>query len=264
MASVAVDRRRGEALHRAPGRHGGRDRGPVRRDAGRPGRRQPFGQPELHHRRPAAGHPRPRPRGRPRIAGPAAAAGEPGRLVGVRSCRHRPSGGFLAGRPSPPRRWSRSPPPRLGARTSRLGCWPTRPGWRLRPAVPTAGRGPRDLGRPARSGGLGGVGMAGPRRLPDRRGRQWPRSGAGQPPPSSATTCSACPRTLDVPPAQRLTSRWKPPIWPTSLRQAHGNVANAVGGYYQGLTSLLKHGPLPSARWYVSLVGRLWNQFHSG
>jgi N-acetylmuramoyl-L-alanine amidase len=48
------------------------------------------------------------------------------------------------------------------------------------------------------------------------------------------------------------------------LRQTNGSVANAVGGYYQGLTSLLKHGPLPSARRYVSLVGRLWNQFHSG
>jgi len=48
------------------------------------------------------------------------------------------------------------------------------------------------------------------------------------------------------------------------LHQTHGNVANALGGYYQGLNSLLKHGPLASTRWYVSLVGRLWNQFHSG
>jgi len=48
------------------------------------------------------------------------------------------------------------------------------------------------------------------------------------------------------------------------LRQTHGNVANALGGYYQGLTALRIHGPLDSTRWYVSLVGRLWNQFHSG
>jgi len=48
------------------------------------------------------------------------------------------------------------------------------------------------------------------------------------------------------------------------IRQTHGSVANAVGGYYEGLTSLETHGPLASTRWYVSLVGRLWNQFHSG
>lgn len=48
------------------------------------------------------------------------------------------------------------------------------------------------------------------------------------------------------------------------LQRAGGNVANALGGYYQGLSSLLGDGPLRSTRQYVLVVGQLWGQFRSG
>jgi soluble lytic murein transglycosylase-like protein len=48
------------------------------------------------------------------------------------------------------------------------------------------------------------------------------------------------------------------------LGQTGGNVANAVGGYYQGLASLARNGPWDETRQYVLVVGELWSQFRSG
>jgi soluble lytic murein transglycosylase-like protein len=48
------------------------------------------------------------------------------------------------------------------------------------------------------------------------------------------------------------------------IRAAHGNIANALGGYYQGLGSLYASGPFPSTRTYVLVIGELWQQFRSG
>jgi LysM repeat protein len=48
------------------------------------------------------------------------------------------------------------------------------------------------------------------------------------------------------------------------LHQTRGSVANALGGYYQGLTMLRSKGPLDSTRRYVAVVGGLWAQFRSG
>ncbi len=48
------------------------------------------------------------------------------------------------------------------------------------------------------------------------------------------------------------------------LRQTKGDVATALGGYYQGLTTLRAKGPLNSTRRYVAGVGALWGQFRSG
>jgi N-acetylmuramoyl-L-alanine amidase len=48
------------------------------------------------------------------------------------------------------------------------------------------------------------------------------------------------------------------------LRQAHGSVANALGGYYQGLSSVLSAGPYSSTRHYVLVIGELWAAFRSG
>ena len=48
------------------------------------------------------------------------------------------------------------------------------------------------------------------------------------------------------------------------LRQTRGDVANAVGAYYQGLTNLRAKGPLDSTRRYVAGVGAWWAQFRSG
>jgi LysM repeat protein len=48
------------------------------------------------------------------------------------------------------------------------------------------------------------------------------------------------------------------------IRAAHGSVANALGGYYQGLVSLYASGPFPSTRNYVLVIGQLWDQIRSG
>ncbi len=48
------------------------------------------------------------------------------------------------------------------------------------------------------------------------------------------------------------------------LRQTRGDVANALGGYYQGLSMLNAKGPLTSTRRYVAGIGALWAQFRSG
>ena len=48
------------------------------------------------------------------------------------------------------------------------------------------------------------------------------------------------------------------------LQGTHGNVADALGGYYQGSGSLQRRGPLPSTRHYVMVVGQLWAMFRSG
>ena len=48
------------------------------------------------------------------------------------------------------------------------------------------------------------------------------------------------------------------------LRQTRGDVANAIGAYYQGLTNLRGKGPLDSTRRYVAGVGAWWAQFRSG
>jgi soluble lytic murein transglycosylase-like protein len=48
------------------------------------------------------------------------------------------------------------------------------------------------------------------------------------------------------------------------LRSANGSVANALGGYYQGLPSVLSSGPLTSTRQYVATIGQLWRAFRSG
>jgi len=48
------------------------------------------------------------------------------------------------------------------------------------------------------------------------------------------------------------------------LYQTRGNVADALGGYYQGLADLRTRGPLSSTRRYVAVIGGLWAQFRSG
>ena len=48
------------------------------------------------------------------------------------------------------------------------------------------------------------------------------------------------------------------------LHQTGGNVANALGSYYQGLTTLRAKGPLTVTRRYVAGVGALWALFRSG
>jgi soluble lytic murein transglycosylase-like protein len=48
------------------------------------------------------------------------------------------------------------------------------------------------------------------------------------------------------------------------LHQTNGDVANALGGYYQGLTTLRAKGPLRTTRRYVAGVGSLWSLFRSG
>ena len=48
------------------------------------------------------------------------------------------------------------------------------------------------------------------------------------------------------------------------LRRTNGNVANALGGYYQGLASLASRGPWDQTRTYVATIGALWRQFGSG
>jgi LysM repeat protein len=48
------------------------------------------------------------------------------------------------------------------------------------------------------------------------------------------------------------------------LHKTGGSVANALGGYYQGLGSLKSHGPWSQTRGYVAVVGALWHQFRSG
>jgi LysM repeat protein len=49
-----------------------------------------------------------------------------------------------------------------------------------------------------------------------------------------------------------------------TLQRAHGDVATALGGYYQGLSSVVTTGPLPATRHYVLVVGELWGLFRSG
>jgi soluble lytic murein transglycosylase-like protein len=48
------------------------------------------------------------------------------------------------------------------------------------------------------------------------------------------------------------------------LHRTQGDVANALGGYYQGLTTLRAKGPLRITRRYVAGVGALWARFRSG
>jgi len=48
------------------------------------------------------------------------------------------------------------------------------------------------------------------------------------------------------------------------LQQTHGDIATALGGYYQGLMDLVAKGPRVSTRRYVSGVGALWAVFRSG
>jgi len=48
------------------------------------------------------------------------------------------------------------------------------------------------------------------------------------------------------------------------LHQTNGNVADALGGYYQGLASLWVDGPMTSTRQYVQIIGELWSEFRSG
>ena len=48
------------------------------------------------------------------------------------------------------------------------------------------------------------------------------------------------------------------------IRAANGSVADALGGYYQGLGSLYADGPFPSTRNYALVIGELWHQFRSG
>jgi len=48
------------------------------------------------------------------------------------------------------------------------------------------------------------------------------------------------------------------------LRQTRGDVATALGAYYQGLMDLVAKGPRVSTRRYVSGVGALWALFRSG
>jgi LysM repeat protein len=48
------------------------------------------------------------------------------------------------------------------------------------------------------------------------------------------------------------------------LQQTNGDVATAVGAYYQGLHHLRATGPLSSTRRYVAGVGALWELFRSG
>jgi soluble lytic murein transglycosylase-like protein len=43
-----------------------------------------------------------------------------------------------------------------------------------------------------------------------------------------------------------------------------GNVANAIGGYYEGVSTLRDKGVYASARRYVANVGGLWAAFRSG
>jgi hypothetical protein len=48
------------------------------------------------------------------------------------------------------------------------------------------------------------------------------------------------------------------------LQQTNGDVATAVGAYYEGLHHLRATGPLSSTRRYVAGVGALWELFRSG
>jgi len=48
------------------------------------------------------------------------------------------------------------------------------------------------------------------------------------------------------------------------LQKTRGDVATALGGYYQGLMDLVAKGPRVSTRRYVSGVGALWALFRSG
>jgi soluble lytic murein transglycosylase-like protein len=48
------------------------------------------------------------------------------------------------------------------------------------------------------------------------------------------------------------------------LWRTNGNVTTAVGGYYQGLGSVERRGPLASTQNYVSVVKGLWELFRSG
>jgi soluble lytic murein transglycosylase-like protein len=48
------------------------------------------------------------------------------------------------------------------------------------------------------------------------------------------------------------------------LRQTHGDVAMALGGYYQGLQSVRERGPMLVTRVYVAAVQGLWQAFRSG
>ena len=48
------------------------------------------------------------------------------------------------------------------------------------------------------------------------------------------------------------------------LWAAKGNVADAVGGYYEGLSTLRDKGVYESARRYVANVGATWAALHSG
>jgi len=48
------------------------------------------------------------------------------------------------------------------------------------------------------------------------------------------------------------------------LQQTRGDVATAVGAYYEGLHHLRATGPLSSTRRYVAGVGALWELFRSG
>jgi N-acetylmuramoyl-L-alanine amidase len=48
------------------------------------------------------------------------------------------------------------------------------------------------------------------------------------------------------------------------LHQTHGDLADAIGAYYEGLTMLRSKGPLDSTRRYVAGVGAWWAQFRSG
>jgi len=48
------------------------------------------------------------------------------------------------------------------------------------------------------------------------------------------------------------------------LGEAHGDVAQALGAYYQGMASLSARGPWDDSRAYVATIGLLWQQFRDG
>lgn len=48
------------------------------------------------------------------------------------------------------------------------------------------------------------------------------------------------------------------------LHRTHGDVTEALGGYYQGLKSLTADGPYPSTLHYTVVIGQLWRIFGSG
>jgi len=91
--------------------------------------------------------------------------------------------------------------------------------------------------------------------------------GIGQIEPDTATFISADVLGLSTPLDPHLTSaniRLSAAYLAWLLRSANWSVANALGGYYQGLASVLAHGPLLSTRRYVLVIGELWTAFRSG